>query len=162
MRKPVSLLLAATLALSACSSNSQNKMSTMEALGFGLGAIAGGYGGSLIWGGGAAKALATTGGAVIGGFVGWYSANQLTKMDKRKADNTVLESLVAAPDGQTGAWNNEETGHGGSFTPIRSYLAEDGRTCRDFKASLKLGDNPEQEAYGTACRQEDGVWILTT
>jgi surface antigen len=162
MRKPVSLLLAATLALSACSSNSQNKMSTVEALGFGLGAIAGGYGASLIWGGGAAKALATTGGAVIGGFMGWYAANQLSKLDKRKADNTVLEGLVAAPDGQTGIWSNEESGHGGSFTPTRSYTAEDGRICRDFKASLKLRDSSEQEAYGTACRQEDGVWILTT
>ena len=63
----------------------------------------------------------------------------------------------AAPLGTQIAWNNPESGHSGTVTPIREGHTSSGRYCREYQQTVTVGGRVK-EAYGTACRQPDGSW----
>jgi len=103
-------------------------------------------------GGGAAIAAGVVGGALVGGLVG----NMLDARDKRMAAESQNRALETTPSGQSVAWNNPDSGHSGSVTPIRTYQSG-GTYCREYQQTVTIGGKQEQ-SYGTACRQPDGSW----
>ena len=78
--------------------------------------------------------------------------------DKRKAD-TAYNRAQTAPVGQTIAWNNPDSGNSGTVTPVRDGTSSEGKYCREYQQTVVIGGKTE-EAYGTACRQEDGSWEI--
>lgn len=60
---------------------------------------------------------------------------------------------------ETTEWVNPDTGNRGTITPTQTFETDDGRFCREYHQTVTIGGE-EQEAYGTACRTEDGSWEI--
>ena len=119
------------------------------------GAALGGLIASAAGGGGTAIAAGVVGGALVGGLVG----SMLDERDKRMVAESQKRALETTPSGQSVAWNNPDSGHSGSVTPIRTYQSG-GTYCREYQQTVTIGGKQEQ-SYGTACRQPDGSWKVS-
>jgi surface antigen len=161
MKKIVALALTSMLALGACAqSGEQNTwgMGNKQTIGTGAGAIVGGLLGSKV-GGGSGQLWATGAGALLGAFAGSSIGQSLDHADKlanERAMNTARTSRLGEPI----RWNNPNTGHSGTVTPVREGRNNaTGNICREYKQSIYI-DGRSQTAYGTACKNDDGTWSL--
>jgi len=143
------LPLAVTLMASTC---------TREQVGQVVGGAAGGYLGSQV-GSGEGQKWATIGGALLGAWAGGHIANNLEPSDEAY-HGQAAEQAYNAPIGEEISWNNPETGHSGSVTPVREgrHTITD-EYCREFQQTVII-DGQSQRAYGTACQQPDGSWRI--
>jgi len=123
-----------------------------------LGAALGGLLGSQI-GGGSGKKFAIVGGVLAGGFIGNNIGKKLDCADQDYHYDTTQSALEYKKSGGSAAWSNPDTGHAGSVTPTRTYIAADGRPCRDFTQTI-IVDGQEESITDTACRQSDGTWQI--
>ncbi|WP_020592657.1 RT0821/Lpp0805 family surface protein [Kiloniella laminariae] len=121
------------------------------------GAVAGGLLGAQ-FGKGNGRIVAAATGAVLGGLLGSEVGRYMDDEDKKKADAAYTRAQTA-PVGQTIAWNNPDTGHSGTVTPVRDGKSSSGAYCREYQQTVVVGGKTE-EAYGTACRQPDGSWEI--
>ena len=78
----------------------------------------------------------------------------LTEIDVSLAAMLLQRTLDHAPDGTTRRWTNDESGHSGAITPLRSYIADTGQYCRDYQEDLSVKGQNRQFHY-SACRDED-------
>jgi len=117
-----------------------------------IGAVAGGIIGNQ-FGSGTGRALATATGIVVGGLIGSNIGRDLDEADRRAALDAEYRALEYDEESD---WQNEESGHHGSFRPRRSYERA-GRSCREYEHRVYIDDEPEI-LVGTACRQPDGSW----
>ncbi|MGI9509658.1 MAG: hypothetical protein ACR2QJ_09970 [Geminicoccaceae bacterium] len=78
----------------------------------------------------------------------------LTEVDVSLAAMLLQRTLDHAPDGTTRRWTNDESGHSGAITPVRSYIAATGQYCRDYHEVL-LVDGQSKDFHYSACRDED-------
>jgi surface antigen len=78
----------------------------------------------------------------------------LTDNDVAIAAMLLQRTLDHAPDGTTRRWTNDQSGHSGAITPVRSYIATTGQYCRDYQEDISVGDERRQFHY-SACRDED-------
>jgi len=148
------MIFVAALSVSSCAivgeMDQNEKLYTVG--GAGLGALIG-----YQFGGGAASVIYSGLGATIGGLTGLSYARSMTVSDRWAFDKTASATLDNGQLGQTQGWNNPETGHNGSFTPVRSYKGQGGFTCRDIYVTVngKQGFHLEKMS---ACQQPDGAW----
>jgi len=154
--KPIiAVAMAASLfTLTACETNSGPK-ETIGGLG---GAVLGGLLGSQV-GGGRGQLVAVGVGAVLGGLLGSSIGKSLDDTDKLMMERTTQASLEHVQSGQTSTWNNPDSGHSGTVTPVKTYETNSGQYCREYQQTVIVGGQEEQ-AYGTACRQPDGSWKI--
>ena len=151
MLRAAAVVTAATLALASCATVGDNPKAAIGGLG---GATVGGLIAAAAGGGGAGIAAGVIGGALLGGLVG----NYLDDRDKKMAADSANRALESAPSGQSVAWNNPDSGHSGTVTPVRTY--QSGETyCREYQQTVTIDGKPQQ-SYGTACRQPDGSWKI--
>ena len=158
--KIFTLALVSTLALSGCSQDGSSPwgMGTKQTVGTGAGAILGGILGSKV-GNGSGKLWATGAGALLGAFAGSEIGKSLDQADIAYHQQAV-EKAYAAPMNQTISWNNPESGHSGSVTPVREgRQASTGNLCRQYKQTIVI-DGKAETANGTACQNVDGTWTL--
>lgn len=159
--KILTLVLASVLALSACAQNGEGNpwgMGNKQTIGTGAGAIVGGILGSKM-GKGSGQLWATGAGALLGAFAGSSIGKSLDQADMAYHQQAV-EKAYAAPINQTISWNNPESGHSGSVTPIREgRQASTGNLCRQYKQTIVI-DGKAETANGTACQNSDGTWTL--
>ncbi len=123
-----------------------------------VGAAVGGYLGSKV-GTGVSKDIATILGGAAGYILGGKIVQILSEDEKNEFNSVIEESLDNNPDNTPEPWNSsthEETS--GEVIPLNSYLIKN-NTCRDFKKIIKK-NNEIFEEKSTACRNEDGNWIL--
>jgi surface antigen len=144
--------IALTGALSGCA-NDRGPKETIGTLG---GAAAGGIIGSNI-----GRGKGNTAAIIVGTLLGAYAGNEIGKSLDR-ADRLEIERAESrahsAPVGQTISWNNPQSGHSGSVTPVRDGTDRTtGAYCREYQSTIVVGGKTEQ-GYGTACRQPDGSW----
>lgn len=78
----------------------------------------------------------------------------MTEQDISLAAKLLQRTLDHAPDGTTRRWINDESGHSGAITPVRSYIASTGQYCRDYREDLSVGGENRNFRY-SACREED-------
>jgi surface antigen len=149
--KKVSILgIVAVFALAACETTGPK--TAVGGLG---GAAAGGLlGGAL---GGGAKGIAA--GAILGGLLGAAIGDQLDAADRRAASLNANRALETVPSGTVSTWRNPDSGHSGTFTPVRTYQNAGGAYCREYQQTIMIGGQ-EHRSYGTACRQPDGQWKI--
>lgn len=83
---------------------------------------------------------------------GVYEA--MTEQDISLAARLLQRTLDHAPDGTTRRWINDESGHSGAITPVRSYIASTGQYCRDYREDLSVDGESRNFIY-SACREED-------
>ena len=148
------LFSALTLVLTGCAPAMGPKESAGTLLGAGTGALIGsqiGRGsGNLV-----AVAVGTLAGALIGQSVG----QSLDRADYLYMRRNAQQSLEYTPSRRTTTWVNPDSGHRGSFTPLKTYRENDGRYCREYRQQVFIAGRMQQ-AYGTACRQPDGTWQI--
>ena len=148
------IALAGMVGLGACSQNAGDK-ETLGSLG---GAVLGGLAGAQI-GSGSGQLAATAAGALLGFFIGSEVGKSLDKSDQLYAEHTADQALETKPTGQSSTWNNPDSGNSGTFTPTRTSYTDSGQPCREYQQTVTIGGETQQ-AYGTACRQEDGSWRI--
>jgi surface antigen len=142
----------ASLVAGGCSGDSEFGPKT--GIGAALGAAGGGLVGAATHSGGVGIAAGVLLGGLLGGAVGSYMDDQ----DKRTAALRTQETLERTPSGQTTTWQNPDTGHSGTVTPMRTYEdTSTGQYCREFEQTVMI-EGQQQKSYGTACRQPDGSW----
>ncbi len=131
---------------------------TKEESGTLLGAVGGALVGSAVSdGSGNGIVIGTLAGAIIGNRIG----NQLDEDDRKRMYTTTQNALETGVSGTTSQWHNPDNGHAGSVTPQPSYTNNEGQYCREYQQTVTIGGEPET-AYGTACRQPDGTWKITS
>ena len=64
---------------------------------------------------------------------------------------------TTAPVGQSITWHSEDAS--GSVVATKEGTDNTGQTCREFQQTVTIGGETEQ-AYGTACLQQDGNWKI--
>lgn len=103
--------------------------------------------------------LAILVGALIGQYVGTQVGGELDRRDRELMGQSTHTSLETLPDNVASTWNNPNTGHSGTTTPTRTYQVASGQYCREYTQTVVVAGK-EQQAYGTACRQDDGTWEI--
>lgn len=102
----------------------------------------------------AAIAIGTLLGAAIGSEIG----KSLDRADRQAMYSTSQNAFENVPTGQTTHWRNPDSGHYGTYTPVRTYN-QGGTHCREFTQTIVIGGRVE-EGYGTACRMPNGAWQI--
>lgn len=124
-----------------------------------IGAVIGGAAGAAVGsriGKGDGRDLATIGGAIVGLLVGGSVGRSMDRVDQ----NCIGQALETAPNGRTVSWRNPDQRGEYWVTPVRTYQAEGGQYCREYTTKVVIDGRP-QNAFGKACRQEDGSWKKT-
>ena len=151
------IALVLSLSLGACSSDGKSGASK-EDMGAWLGALTGGFIGSHV-GKGNGQLWATGAGAALGALAGSNIGKQLDQADLAY-HHQALEDSYSAPLNETIKWENEETGHSGSVTPIREGRREDtDNLCRKYEQTIYV-DGEKETAVGVACQNDDGTWTI--
>ena len=104
------------------------------------------------------KPLATVLGAFIGGAIGQSIGEGLDEVDRMMASGAYTQALEKTPSNESVDWANPDSGNSGSFTPVRTYQANNSY-CREYNQEVVIGGYSES-AFGTACRQPDGSWQI--
>lgn len=163
MKKVIlSTALIASLALSGCAnpdgSTGMGGMGTKQTIGGLSGAVLGGIAGAQI-GDGRGQIIAAGVGTLLGAMVGSEIGKSLDKADLAYA-NQSMQQAHSAPIGQTISWNNPQSGHSGSYTPVNDGYSNSGSYCRQYKQVIEI-DGRAETAYGTACKNPDGTWQVS-
>lgn len=153
LRGAACLMLAALL-ISSCAQMQENPATSIGGLG---GATAGG----LIAAAVGANPAAIAGAVILGGLTGGLIGHLVDNHDKELAAKSAQNALETAPSGTTVAWKNPDNGHSGTVTPVKTYQNANGQYCREYTQTVTIEGKPEQ-SYGTACRQPDGAWKITS
>jgi surface antigen len=146
--------LLSVLALAACENQGPN-----QAGGTAIGAATGGLLGAAIAGPHDAFAGLVFG-AVAGGLIGNAIGKDLDDADRARM-REAQERAYRAHMGEAVVWDNPNSGHSGSITPIRDGHTESGAYCREFQTVVTVGGQ-KQSAYGKACQQPDGSWKIVS
>ncbi len=150
------------IALTACAEVDTQNVNAGGVVGAVVGGIAGGFVGAE-FGGGLGRTLFIGAGALVGAGVGYEAGTLLFPSDQAAYDNNARLALNNSANGAISQWSNPETGNGGIFTPTSLFVTADGRSCREYRATLALKDEGAQTGIiahqaGTACQQADGSW----
>ncbi len=129
-----------------------------ELAGTAIGAALGGLIGSRI-GKGDGKLAAVAAGTFLGLFLGRDIGASLDAADYACAE-AAANRAGTAPIGTPIVWNNPDSGHTGTITPLREgTVSGTGQYCREYQTTAVVGGETQQ-AYGMACRQPDGSWKI--
>lgn len=157
-KKITTLVMASVFAVSCAYQNGNQPSVTKRDMGAISGAIIGGVLGSNV-GKGSGQLWATGAGAIIGAVVGSEIGKSLDQADQMYAERA-LETAHTAPVGETITWNNPETNHRGTFTPIKEgRTATTNLPCRQYETTIYI-DGLAETGVGTACQQADGRWEI--
>ena len=158
-------LMIGALSLGACAGNNSGRGGVggtginKQQVGAVSGAVVGGLLGSKV-GGGSGQLWATGAGAIVGGLLGSSIGSSLDRADLAYA-NRAGERAHSAPVGETVSWNNPDSGHYGTITPVREGRSTAGRYCREYEQEIFV-DGRRETAVGSACQNSDGTWEVVS
>jgi len=154
MKRFMALLLVASMLLFGCAPTMGPKEGAGTLLGAGSGALLGaqvGHGrGTLV-----AVAIGTLAGAILGQEMG----KTLDRADQLIMERNAQYALEYTRTNQATTWRNPDSGNYGTITPVETYQTTQGQYCREYYQTVIIAGQPQQ-AYGTACRQADGSWLI--
>jgi surface antigen len=119
-----------------------------------IGGVIGGVLGSQV-GEGRGKTAAIIIGTLAGAMIGQHVGESMDDMDRMRT----AMALNDARTGQSTTWVNPDNGNRYTVTPTQTY-EQSGGPCREFRLDARVGDQTDQEVYGTACLQADGSWLV--
>lgn len=130
----------------------RNGRCDLEAAGAVIGGILGGVVGNRVGRHNGNAEFGTVAGAIIGVVVGKSIGRDIDKRDASCA----AHALEKAPNGQSIAWRNPDSGLDFRLTPTESFR-RDGNLCRRYRTETIRG-NERVKARSEACRTADGKW----
>lgn len=140
-------LLAALMALSACSTTGNGGQSFLASNGKASGSTQPAV---------ASKIISSMDGGLIGGSIG----TNLSGSDRRTALQAEYRALEYMPAGDGVAWKSASVDAGGEVTASQPYRVGS-QDCRQYSHTVSQGGQ-KQTARGTACRNPDGSWTPLT
>jgi surface antigen len=152
-KRILTLLVASSLALTACMETTGQK----QTIGGVSGAVIGGVLGSQV-GDGKGQLVAVGVGTLLGALAGSSIGQSLDRADMMYA-NRANQRAYSAPIGETISWSNPDSGNSGTVTPVREGKSTSGRYCREYSQTIYV-DGRKETGYGTACRNPDGSWQI--
>lgn len=159
MRRIVQTSIIALVALSMAGCTRPDGGVSKQNVGMASGAILGGLAAGKSIGKGSGSTVAAIGGTLLGAFIGSSIGKSLDNADLAMMNSTQQQALEYGRDAQPAQWNNPNSGNAGAITPTRTYYANSGQACRQFEQSIII-DGKAESAYGTACRDNSGVWRI--
>ena len=157
-------VISCVVALTACAKMDidTQKVNFGGIAGAAVGALAGGFAGAE-FGGGLGQALFISAGVMTGASVGYEAGTILYPSDQAAYDNNARIALNTTTNGKVSDWVNSKTGNSGIFTPTKTFVTGDGRSCRNYRSTLALKVKEDKTGFvthqeGTACQQADGSW----
>lgn len=121
------------------------------------GAIGGAAGGALIGQAIGRNTEATLIGAAVGTLLGYIVGNEMDKFDRQELNH----AYEFGRSGQAVAWQNPDSGNTYQVVPEPAYT--DPRNpqipCRRAEILTTIDGNAEK-TYSTACRNNEGQWVL--
>jgi surface antigen len=87
--------------------------------------------------------------------LGYIVGNEMDKFDKRQLNY----AYERGPSGQSVAWVNPDSGNSYQVVPQPAYTGGGNRVCRQAEIVATIDGNPET-TYSTACRNNQGQWVL--
>lgn len=124
------------------------------------GAVLGGLAGSQV-GSGSGRLVAVGIGTLLGAMAGTEIGRSLDRADQNYMARTTGHALERGQSGVAQEWRNPDSGHYGTVTPRPAYQNNSGQYCREYQQTVFIGGKSEK-AYGTACRQPDGSWMIVS
>lgn len=149
-------IMLATLAATACSSDTGPKEVGGTVVGAGAGALIG----NAIGGAAGNRLAGTLVGAAVGGFLGNRIGAALDDEDRRRAYAAQMQALEGGPSGAPVAWRNPQSGRYGNVVPGPVYELN-GASCRQYTHTVYVDGQPQTQR-GTACRNPDGTWTVVS
>lgn len=156
LKKFIAALLVMSMT-AACEQGASGDVFSKANIGTVLGAGTGAAVGHSI-GKGKGNTIAIVAGTLLGAGLGRSIGNSLDKADLAAAERTSQSALENAPTGKSVAWKNPDSGNSGTITPTKTYTSGN-QQCREYSQTVTIGGKKEQ-AYGHACRQDDGSWKI--
>lgn len=154
MKRHVVVLCVLVALVAGCAPYAGNREVGGTLLGAGTGALLGSQLGC-----GRGRLLGVAVGTLAGAMVGQEIGRSLDQADRLAMDRTAQNALEGTPLQQSSTWVNPDTGHSGSFTPVKDYRSATGQYCREYQQTVTVAGS-RQQAFGTACRQPDGSWRI--
>jgi len=155
MKNFIATLAVAAFVLAGCAD--YGNMGNKQMIGGGTGAVLGGLAGSQ-FGKGSGQLVGVGVGALLGAMAGSSIGQSLDKADMMYAQRA-HEQAYTAPIGQSINWNNPQSGHYGTVTPVRDGRSTSGRYCREYSQTIYV-DGRSETGKGTACQNPDGTWQI--
>ncbi|MEJ2199490.1 MAG: RT0821/Lpp0805 family surface protein [Desulfuromonadaceae bacterium] len=148
------LWLLVVLLLAGCAPSMGPKEGAGTLLGAGSGALLGAQIGD-----GTGRIVAVAIGTLAGAILGQEIGKSLDRADQLIMQRNAQYALEYTRTNQATTWRNPDSGNYGTITPIETYQTTQGQYCREYSQTVTIGGQP-QRAYGTACRQPDGSWLI--
>ncbi len=154
--------VAAALALTVTGCTASGSLDRDDKLAIGAvgGAVVGGLLGYELFGSGSGQLIGLAVGAAGGAVGGYYLADRMTQADKRAMESSAYDALTNKAPGEGVSWVNPDSGNSGNVVSTRTFMAADGRLCRDYKTTVNVSGETV-ETVQTACRTDQGDWIVT-
>lgn len=148
--KYAALLVMAALILTSAACSNTNLTKGQQ------GAVGGAAGGAAIGQAIGRNTEATLIGAAVGTMLGYIVGNEMDKYDRMQL-NYAYES---GPSGQPVAWVNPDTGSSYQVVPQPAYQnSRTNQVCRQAEIMATIDGQPEK-TMTTACRNQQGQWVL--
>jgi surface antigen len=119
-----------------------------------IGGVLGGVLGSQV-GEGHGQTAAIIVGTIAGAMIGQHIGESMDDTDRMRTAMTLNDART----GEGTTWINPDNGNRYTVTPTQTY-EQSGGPCREFRLDARVGDQTDQEVYGTACLQADGSWLV--
>ncbi|WP_429886134.1 RT0821/Lpp0805 family surface protein [Geoalkalibacter halelectricus] len=154
MKKILVILLLVVMALSGCATGTGPKETAGTLIGAGGGALLGAQVGK-----GRGQLVGVAVGTLAGALIGQEVGRSLDRADRMWMERNAQQSLEYNRSHQASTWHNPDSGNSGTLTPVRTFQTAEGQYCREYMQTVNIGGQAQQ-AYGTACRQPDGSWMI--
>ena len=119
------------------------------------GAIGGAAGGAAIGQAIGRDTESTLIGAAVGTLLGYIVGNEMDKFDQQQ----LTYAYERGPSGQPVAWVNPDSGNSYQVVPQPAYSNSSSQVCRQAEIMATIDGRPET-TYATACRNNQGQWVL--
>lgn len=154
MKRIIAIMLILGLVLIGCAPSMGPKETGGTVIGAGAGALLGSQIGS-----GSGRLVAVAIGTLAGALIGQGVGQSLDRADQLMMERNAQYALESTRTNVATTWRNPDTGNYGSITPVETYRTSQGQYCREYTQTVVIGGQAQQ-AYGTACRQPDGSWLI--
>lgn len=151
--KKILLMFTFILVLKGCSSDADNKK-LGQILGSTVGAVVGAEFGS-----GSGKAIMSILGAATGYLIGGELVEILSKDEQEQLNEEIINSLETSPPDEKNVWRSDENGSTvAEIVPGEEFLNNQ-KICRNYKKTV-VKNEKKYLTDATACRNQDGNWVL--